>query len=92
MDLSRLLREEDFTNHEAYLAYKHQQEECREKILHLLYFVENQRKTNFAWKIARTVSFIVMAFLMSQIGSPWYHYIVLLITAWSWGLSEVFAE
>ena len=92
MDLSRLLRKEDFTNHEAYLAYKHQQEESRERIAHLLDVVEDQRQTSFTWKIARTASLIVLVFLMGQIGSPWYHYIVLLITAWSWGLSEVFAE
>ncbi len=92
MDLDRLLRKEDFTSNEAYLAYKHQQEESRERTAHLLDVVEDQRKTNFAWKTARMVSLIVMAFLMGQIGSPWYHYIVLLITAWSWGLSEVFAE
>lgn len=92
MDLGRLLRKEDFTSNEAYLAYKYQQEESRERIVHLLDVVEDKRKTNFTWKIARMVSLIVMAFLMGQISSPWYHYIVLLITAWSWGLSEVFAE
>lgn len=89
---AKRLSKEDFTSNEAYLAYKHQQEENRKRTAHLLDVVEGQRKTSFVWKAARTVSLTVMAFLMSQIGSPWYHYIVLLITAWSWGLSEVFAE
>lgn len=92
MDLSRLLHKEDFTSNEAYLAYKHQQEESRERIVHLLDVVEDQRKTSFVWKIVRTVSLFVMVMLMSRIGAPWYHYVVLLVTTSSCVLSEVFAE
>lgn len=92
MDLSRLLRKEDFTNNEAYLAYKYQQEESKERIVHLLDVVEDHRKASFAWKIARTVSLFTMVMLMSNAGAPWYHYVVLLITTSSCVLSEVFAE
>lgn len=88
----KLLGNEDFTNHEAFMAY-HWIKNNRDKLIErLLTITEGTRKVSFAWKVARTLMLAAAYAGLAYNSVPWYMYLGVTCVAFTWGFSEFFAD
>lgn len=88
----KFLRNEDFANHEAFMAY-HWMKDSHDKLVErLLCITEGTRKVSFAWKVARTLMLAAAYAGLAYNAVPWYMYLGVICVALTWGFSESFAD